>query len=558
MDVTQSFAATFVDELAAQGVEYACVSPGSRSAPLAMALQRHPRIKVLMHIDERSGSFFGVGLAKATGKPVVLLCTSGTAAAEFHAAVVEASYSRAPLIVLTADRPPELQGVGANQSIDQQRIFGSAVRWFVDPGAPVEMPNAGRVWRRLAARAYAEAATGPVHVNLPFREPLVPEPGHVASAIGTAGQSISAGRVLPSPAQVASLAMALQRAQRPLVVAGEMRDGDRLAPALHRLGLPVLAEPTSQLRRAETGASVESYEALLRAGWSLQHGPDLVIRLGATPTSRALNRWLAAASAPTFLLDPDRAWRDQDQVATSIVSCDPQPLLEALPPVDRSAWRDQWVSAGKRAAAAIAAAMVSTPLHEGHVVRALSARLPDPAQVFIGSSMPIRAAESFWPQAKPQQRFFANRGASGIDGLVSSGLGVAAGRPSSPTVLLLGDLSLYHDMNGLWAMTRHGIRATLVVCDNDGGGVFNFLPQAEHQEVFEELFATPLGLDLSQVARLYGLVYSPVTDRSGLEPAIADAIAAPTPTMVVARFKREDSVNGHRVCWEAAASALKS
>jgi len=557
MDVTQSFAATFVDELAAQGVEYACVSPGSRSAPIAMALQHHPRIKVVMHIDERSGSFFGVGLAKATGKPVVLLCTSGTAAAEFHAAVVEASYSRAPLIVLTADRPPELQGVGANQSIDQQRIFGTAVRWFVDPGAPIEMPNAGRVWRRLAARAYAEAATGPVHVNLPFREPLVPEPGHIASAVGTAGQSISVGRALPSPAQVASLAMALQRAQRPLVVAGEMRDGDRLAPALHRLGLPVLAEPTSQLRRAETGASVESYEALLRAGWSLQHGPDLVIRLGATPTSRALNRWLAAASAPTFLIDPDRAWRDQDQVATSIMACDPQPLLEALPPVDRSAWRDQWVSAGKRAAAAIAAAMVSTPLHEGHVVRALSARLPDPAQMFIGSSMPIRAAESFWPQAKPQQRFFANRGASGIDGLVSSGLGVATGRSHAPTVLLLGDLSLYHDMNGLWAMTRHGIPATLVVCDNDGGGVFNFLPQAEHQDVFEEIFATPLGLDLSQVARLYGIVYHPVTDRSGLEPAIAEAIAAPTPTMVVVRFKREDSVNGHRVCWEAAASALK-
>ncbi|MGH7763047.1 MAG: 2-succinyl-5-enolpyruvyl-6-hydroxy-3-cyclohexene-1-carboxylic-acid synthase, partial [Candidatus Dormibacteraceae bacterium] len=274
MDVTQTFAATFVDELAAQGVEYACVSPGSRSAPLAMALQRHPRIRVLIHIDERSGSFFGVGLAKATGKPVVLLCTSGTAAAEFHAAVVEASYSRTPLIVLTADRPPELQGVGANQSIDQQRLYGTATRWFVDPGAPVDMPGAGRVWRRLAARAYAEAATGPVHLNLPFREPLVGAPGHVTAAIGTPGQSISAGRGLPSPAQVASLAMALQRAQRPLVVAGEMRDGDRLAPALHRMGLPVLAEPTSQLRRAETGAAVESYEALLRAGWSLQHGPD--------------------------------------------------------------------------------------------------------------------------------------------------------------------------------------------------------------------------------------------------------------------------------------------
>ena len=489
-DVTQSFAATFVDELAVQGVEFACVSPGSRSAPIAMALQRHPRIKVLVHIDERCGSFFALGIGKATGRPAVVLSTSGTAAAEFHAAVVEASYSRTPLIVLTADRPPELQGVGANQAIDQQHLYGSAPAWFFDPGVPVEIPNAARLWRRLAARAVAEAASGPVHLNLPFREPLVGPPGEIPSAEGAPAQSATRGRMLPSQAQVASLASALQRAQRPLVVAGELREGERLAPALHRLGLPVLAEPTSQLRRAETGPVVESYEA--------------------------------------------------------------------LPPVDRSAWREQWVSAGKRAAAAIAATLVSTPLHEGHVVKALANRMPDPGNLFIGSSMPIRAADSFWPPARPAQRFFANRGASGIDGLVSSGLGVATARNPAPTVLLLGDLSLYHDMNGLWALTRHGIRATLIVCDNNGGGVFNFLPQAEHHDVFEEIFATPLGLDLSQVARLYGLVYSPVSDRSGLEPAIADAIAAPTPTMVVVRMKREDSVTGHRLCWEAAASALKS
>ena len=557
MDVAQSFAATFVDELAAQGVEFACVSPGSRSAPLAMALQRHPRIKVLIHIDERCGAFFAVGLGKATGKPAVVLCTSGTAAAEFHAAVVEAAYSRTPLIVLTADRPPELQGVGANQAIDQQRLYGTAARWFADPGVPADVPNAPRIWRRLAARAVAEAAVGPVHLNLPFREPLVPTPGHIPTAQGAPAQTVTAGRLLPSQAQVAALASALQKSQRPLVVAGAMRDGDRLAPALNRLGLPLLAEPTSQLRRSEAGAVVESYEALLRAGWSLQHGPDLVIRLGGSPTSRVLNRWLAAAAAPTFLVDPDRGWRDEDQVATNVVACDPQPLLEALPVLDRAGWRDRWVSAGKKASAAIAATMVSTPLHEGHVVRALSMRLPASGQVFIGSSMPIRAADSFWPLSRTQQRFFANRGASGIDGLVSSGLGVATGRDPLPTVLLLGDLSLYHDMNGLWALQRHGIRATLVVCDNNGGGVFNFLPQAEHQDVFEEIFATPLGLDLSQVARLYGLVYSPVSDRSGLEPAIADAIAAPTPTMVVVRFKREDSVSGHRLCWEAAASALK-
>jgi len=556
-DTAQSFAATFVDELAAQGVEFACVSPGSRSAPVAMALQRHPRIKVIVHIDERCASFFAVGLGKATGKPALVLTTSGTAAAELHAAVVEASYSRTPLIVVTADRPPELQDVGANQAIDQQRLFGTAVRWFFDPGVPVELPGAARFWRRIAARAVAEASAGPVHLNLPFREPLVPPPGHIPAAVTAPAQSATTGRFQPNQAQVAALASALQRSQRPLIVAGEIREGERLAAPLQRLGLPILAEPTSQLRRVEAGAAVESYEALLRAGWSLQHGPDLVVRLGATPTSRVLNRWLAAAAAPTFLIDPDQAWRDEDHVATNQIACDPQPLLEALPTLDRSAWRDEWVGAGKRATAAIAATLVGTPIHEGHVVKALSARLPDPGHVFIGSSMPIRAADSFWPPARPRQRFFANRGASGIDGLVSTGLGVATGRDAVPTVLLLGDLSLYHDMNGLWALQRHGIKATLVVCDNNGGGVFNFLPQAEHQDVFEEIFATPLGLDLSQVARLYGLVYSPVSDRSGLEPAIADAIAAPTPTMVVVRFKREDSVSGHRLCWEAAASALK-
>jgi 2-succinyl-5-enolpyruvyl-6-hydroxy-3-cyclohexene-1-carboxylate synthase len=559
MDVAQSFAATFVDELAQQGVEYACVSPGSRSAPLAMALQRHPKISVFVQIDERSSSFFALGIAKATAKPVVILCTSGTAAAEFHPAVVEAFHSRTPLIVLTADRPPELRDVGANQAIDQQRLYGSAVRWFFDPGPPVELPNAPRLWRRLAARAVAEAAAGgPVHLNMPFREPLVPPPGQVPTPAADFREAITSGVAMPTPAQVASVARPLQAAQRPLVVAGEMRDGARLAAGLGRLGVPVLAEPASQLRRAETRTAVESYEALLRAGWSLQHGPDLVLRLGGTPTSRVLNTWLAAASAPTVLIDPDRTWRDQDQVASNVLACDPQALIEGLPPVDRPAWRDEWVDAGKKATAAIAATLVSTPLYEGHIVRALAAKLSEPAQVFVGSSMPIRAADSFWPFARPQQLFYGNRGASGIDGLVSTGLGIAAATPSAPTVLLLGDLSLYHDMNGLWALRRHGLRATLIVCDNNGGGVFNFLPQAQHTDVFEEIFATPLGLDFAQVARLYGVVYSPVTDRSGLEPAIADALSAQTSTMVVVKYKREDSVAGHRVAWEAAAAALRS
>src|SRR5260370_178628 len=245
-----------------------------------MALQRHPKIKVVVRSDERSRAFFAVGLGKVTGKPAVVLCTSGTAAAELHAAVVEASYSSTPLIVITADRPPELQDVGANQSIDQQRLYGTAVRWFFDPGVPVEIPGAPRIWRRLARGA-------------------------------------------------------------------------------------------------------------------------------ASPTARALNSWLAAASPPTFLLDPDHMWPDQDHLARHVVACDPQALLEALPPANRAAWRDEWVSAGKKAGAAISATLISTPVHEGHVVRALASRLPETAQVFIGSRMPIRPPYTFSPLSKPPPPSFS-------------------------------------------------------------------------------------------------------------------------------------------------------
>ncbi len=544
MDVAQTFAATFVDELAAQGVEYACVSPGSRSAPIAMALQRHPKIKVIVQIDERSSAFFAVGLGKVTGKPAVVLCTSGTAAAELHAAVVEASYSSTPLIVITADRPPELQDVGANQSIDQQRLYGTAVRWYFDPGVPVEIPAAPRIWRRLAARAVAEAFSGPVHINLPFREPLVPPPGQVPGP-----GPVCTGRCGPDDhigAHPAHAGPACDPRFRPAALAPPAGSGGGDA----------------RRRAARTGADAARIPSPGRAG--LAAPPRRDRRRGRVVRSIAARRLVAGAR--TGSRHPPR--RDSDVARAELLarrclaadfSHRPGPYVAGPGPPGPSCRRVRSAgSAGKKAGAAISATLISTPVHEGHVVRALASRLPESAQVFIGSSMPIRAADSFWPLSKPQQRFFGNRGASGIDGLVSTGLGVATGRSAVPTVLLLGDLSVYHDMNGLWAISRHGIKATVVVCDNNGGGVFNFLPQAQHPDVFEEIFATPLGLDFAQVARLYGLVYSPVTERSGLEPAISDAIEKAAPTMVVVRFKRDDSVSGHRLCWEAAAAALRS
>jgi 2-succinyl-5-enolpyruvyl-6-hydroxy-3-cyclohexene-1-carboxylate synthase len=570
---TQRFSATFVDELARSGLESVCIAPGSRSAPLAMAFARHPAIRTWVHLDERCASFFALGMAKATERPVAVLCTSGTAAAEMHAAVIEAHHSRTPLLVLTADRPPELRDVGANQAIDQAGLYGSAVRWFFDPGVPDDEPAAPARWRRLAARALAEAAgqpPGPVHLNLPFREPLTPPPGAASEPEPALGPALRVHRGLSAPDQetVAQLAAMLGEARRPLVVAGEMRYGaavgcilDRL---LERLDAPLLAEPTSQLRRRAGRGVVEAYEGLLRdADWNASHRPDLVLRLGAPPTSRAVNQLLAAAEGSLVVID-EWGWRDPDQRAEQFVRGSAGALLGALAdelkpePTVSGGWQRDWQEAGAAAAAALTTQLAVAPLFEGQVIRAMARALPAPAQVVVGSSMAVRDVDTFWPPAMEGQRFLANRGASGIDGLVSTGLGAAAAAPDVPTVLLLGDLSLCHDMNGLWAARRHGLRAAIVVLDNDGGGIFEFLPQVEHPDVFEELFGTPHGLRLEDVARLYALGYASVPDAGGLPAALSQALEADRVTMVHVRFTRQDSVSAHRQCWAGAAASLRS
>lgn len=569
---THAFAATFVDELARSGLEAVCIAPGSRSAPLAMAFARHPRLRVWMHLDERSASFFAVGMAKATNRAVAMLCTSGTAAAEFHPAVIEAHHSRTPLLVLTADRPPELRDVGANQAVDQARLYGGAVRWFFDPGLPDEEPGSPSRWRRLAARALAEATgppAGPVHLNLPFREPLTPPPGEEPQALpaGADPLRVRRGYRLPDESLVGELAQHLSSARRPLLVAGEMREGAlhrrSLYDMLNRLDAPLLAEPTSQLRVRGAPGLVLAYDALLRdSEWAATHRPDLVLRLGAPPTSRVLNQFIVGAGAPLVVIDPD-GWRDPDQLAAEFVRCEPEPLLAALAArlrrrSDELTWQRAWCEAGASATGALTRTLAKSPLHEGHVVGALAEVLPSGAQVVIGSSMPIRDADTFWPPALPGHRFLANRGASGIDGLVSTGLGATASAPDSTTVLLLGDLSLYHDMNGLWAIRRHGLRPIIVVLDNNGGGIFNFLPQSAHPDVFEELFGTPLGLHMEDVARLYGLDFCAVEAAAELPRSLSAALAADRAVMVCVRFERSGSVAGHRACWTAVSKALRA
>ncbi len=576
-NLTHSFAATFVDELARAGLETVCLAPGSRSTPLAVAFARHPAIRHLVHLDERSASFFALGRARATGRPVALLCTSGTAAAEFHPAVIEADLARVPLLVLTADRPPELQGVGANQVIDQVGLYGGAVRAFLDPGPPQDLADGGRAWRRLAGRALVAAQgppPGPVHVNLAFREPLLPAPGERVEALAAQAPPVLAARAraLPAEADLDRLAGRLALARRPLIVAGEVTAedleaaagplGDALDALASASGAPVIAEPSSGLRRQGGVNLVAGADALLRAGFGTGHAPDLVVRVGAAPTSKELNALLARSGAFQAVLDPGYGWRDPDLVASEFWRTDPAATLAALagrcPAPVNPDWTATWLRAEGSAQQTLDRLLAETALHEGHVVRALAAALSAPGvaplPVFVGSSLPVRDVDTFWPPTDGV-RLLGNRGASGIDGLVSSGLGVADAA-GGRAVLLLGDLSLYHDMNGLWAIRRHALRPLLVVLDNNGGGIFETLPQSRHVDVFEELFGTPLDLRLEDVATLYGITVRVVEEPDQVAPELSAALACEEPLMLIARFPRRRSAALHEELWSAVAAAL--
>ncbi|MCM8749360.1 2-succinyl-5-enolpyruvyl-6-hydroxy-3-cyclohexene-1-carboxylic-acid synthase [Thermomicrobiaceae bacterium CFH 74404] len=580
-----AYVGAFVDELARAGVRHACFAPGSRSTPLVLALAREPRIRLWDHLDERSTAFFALGLAKALREPVAVVCTSGTAAANFLPAVVEAHYSRVPLLVLTADRPPELRDMGAPQAIDQLRLYGSYAKWFVEVALPEGTPLLLRYARALAARAAAtarEEPAGPVHLNFPFREPLIPlaaEPPDVSGpeALAWLGRPdgepfarVLAGPRQPSAALVRDLAELLAGLPRGVIVAGPQPD-EALAPALARLaatlGYPILADPLSQVRCGphDRDLVVDAYDAFLRdpeiAG---ALSPQAVLRFGAIPTSKPLLLYLERhAGAQQIVVDP-AGWPDPLHLASHVVHADPAALAEALATqlagIDcrpDPGWSELWRSIDMRARATIREEVerIQEPF-EGRVFAELAALLPDGATLFAGNSMPVRDLDTFFPGSGHRLRFLANRGANGIDGVVSTALGAAAALPA-PLILVIGDLSFYHDMNGLLAARRHGLRATIVLLNNDGGGIFSFLPQAEHGEQFERLFGTPHGLDFRHAAALYGLAFTRVESWPAFREAVRASLAGDSVSVIEVPTERARNVELHRRIWPAVAQAVR-
>jgi 2-succinyl-5-enolpyruvyl-6-hydroxy-3-cyclohexene-1-carboxylate synthase len=533
---------------------------------MAHALAVDGRIAVHVFLDERSAAFAALGIGRATGRPAVVLCTSGTAAANFHPAVAEADLGRVPLVVATADRPPELWGVGAPQTMGQTRLYGDAIREFVDLGPPVDEPDAGAVWRATAARTVTVATgppAGPVHWNLPFREPLVPTGDPLVDAPGRPDGApwTRVGRtVRVADREVVARVAALVRAHpRGVIVAGwgSGADPDLVARVADLAAWPVLADGVSGLRSGPF--TVSTYDPLLRVpAFAASHRPEVVLRLGAPTTGRVLGEHLRGV--PQIVLDPTDTWADPPRAAVERVAGDADGFLRALAVslqggrADRE-WLDDWLGAEVVARGAVDGHLdACTEAFEGRIARDVVDAVPDGGALVVASSMPIRDVESF-ARLRTGIAVHANRGVNGIDGFVSTAIGVALGS-GVPTVALLGDLCFLHDANGLLGAARRGIDCTFVVVDNDGGGIFSFLPQAEAMsEEFETLFGTPQGVDLAALAAVHGVT---VIDDASVD-ALPDLVAGVTGggvRLIRIRTDRAANVALHRATWAAVAAAL--
>ncbi|HEX3616096.1 MAG TPA: 2-succinyl-5-enolpyruvyl-6-hydroxy-3-cyclohexene-1-carboxylic-acid synthase [Solirubrobacteraceae bacterium] len=540
-----------LDELVRCGMEHACTCPGSRNTPIVLSIANEARLQAWSHIDERSAGFFALGAAKASGRPVAVTCTSGTAVANLLPAVIEAHEAGVPLILLTADRPPELRDVGAGQTIDQIKLYGDAVKLFVELGVPDAGAERLRWVRALACRAYWTAVSGrpgPVHINIPLREPLVLEQPLPQSEPGGGGKPHGQPWLVQEGSGPAATAALPRRHEfrRTVFVAGDLGPnpelGRKLADLAARARVPLLADPLSGARSGP--AAIAHFDLLLRdRTLAEQLAPDVVCRIGDLPTSKPLRTWIARLDqAHHILFAADDRWSDPSARVTQRIVGSIEEMLERVTHdeivADDSDWLDRWTQADSAVAHAIAEPLMAAGLSEPATVTALAQFLPASATLFVGASMPIRDVEEFFPALNEPPRVMANRGANGIDGTVSSAFGVAAAT-AGEVVLVLGDITLAHDIGGLLASRRLGLKLTIVLINNDGGGIFNFLPVSSQGPVFEQHIATPADLDFAHAAALYGLRHQLVASFDEFAATLMGALRGRDTTIIEVRTERD-------------------
>jgi 2-succinyl-5-enolpyruvyl-6-hydroxy-3-cyclohexene-1-carboxylate synthase len=583
------WAETLMEELARSGVREVCLAPGSRSTPLVLAAARQPELRLFPLVDERSAGFFALGLGKATGRPAAVVTTSGTAGANLYPAVIEASQGDVPLLVLTADRPRRLSDTDGNQSMDQLRLFGGFPRAFFHLGSVrIEDPYLAHL-RAVAARSVAAARgapPGPVHLNLPFEKPLEPGPEEG----DTVRDPVPALRIPPrrfrvEAREVDRVADLLARARRGLIVAGPVPDGHVVGPRALALaeatGFPLLADPLSGARYAPKGGATvpAAYDLFLRSPEVARIlAPELVLRVGGSPTSAATVDYLRNQDdAAQVVVDQGFRWKDHTGRVQGYLQGAPEEILDRL--AERASgtrdpeWLQRWEEVEGRALAVLegwglgrfrkkdgGAGEGREPeegILEGAILAAVVRTLPEGASLLVGNSMPIRDLDAFAHPREERLRVVGNRGVSGIDGLVSTALGLASGS-KGPTVGVLGDLSLHHDMNGLLAMRDGRIPAVLVVVNNDGGGIFHLLPVRDHEPPFTELFATPHGLDFRLAAELYRIPFHRARSVEELRTVLARALARDEPLILEIRTHREETHRRRRELVEGVLEAFRT
>ncbi|MDP4086273.1 MAG: 2-succinyl-5-enolpyruvyl-6-hydroxy-3-cyclohexene-1-carboxylic-acid synthase [Bacillota bacterium] len=559
-----AYIAAFVAELVHTGVTEVVVSPGSRSTPMAMIMAEHPELKLHIHVDERSAAFFALGIAKASKKPVAILCTSGTAAANYYPAIVEAHYSRIPLIVLTADRPHELRDVGAPQAIDQNHLYGHHVKWFAEMAPPENSFEMIRYVRTVCARAAsvaAQAPAGPVHLNFPFREPLIPklDEGLFQLAERPNGYvKVNNGQLVIDDGEVKEIAKNAQKYKNGMIVCGQI-DDEQFTSAIislaEKLNYPILADPLSQLRSMAYSSEniIETYDTFLRNDDAKQFlKPEIIIRFGAMPVSKALTIFLKENHhALQYVVDGGGGWRDPATLSTNMIYCDETKLCEKILKYasihSESAFLDSWKKINSLTKENMALVRDAVELNESRLFSQLADMLPEEATLFVGNSMPIRDLDSFFHNNQKSIRVMANRGANGIDGTVSTALGAAL--YSKSLYLILGDLTFFHDLNGLLAAKLHDIDIHIIVVNNNGGGIFSFLPQSQHQKNFELLFGTPIDLDFELVVRMYNGKFTRVSNWDHLTNLMSSSREDTGLHVWEILTNRERNLKEHREIW---------
>ena len=563
------WAGLIVEELVRNGVDLFCVAPGSRSTPLVAALAENPKARSLVHFDERGTAFAALGHARATGRPAAWITTSGTAVANGLPAIVEASVDGVPMVLLTADRPPELRQTGANQTVDQPDIFGDFVRWRFDLPAPDLAIDPAMVLTTVDQAAYRarRSPRGPVHLNLMFREPFLPdtdEAWNENESILTSWRESGVpytryAAVEPgvNREEIHNLRDMLQPVKRGLVVAGRLasrKQGEAAARLAEALGWPLLPDIGSQARLgADSGTIVPYYDALLSdVAFADEHGPEAVIQIGGRALSKRLEGFIAHSHPNPYVVVRDNPFRlDPGHRVTHSVEADIVSFCEDLaeaaeehPFAGDSSWMESWREASEGTRRRLEALLSEdVDLSEPLVARMVSRHVPRDHGLVVASSMPVRDLDTFAASDGPSVPVAANRGASGIDGTVATAAGFARGL-GRPVTLLIGDLALLHDLNSLALLRETPV--VVVVLNNDGGGIFNFLPVSNRKAFFEPYFGTPQGIGFEAAAGMFGIGYEqPRTAEAFLE-AYSAACSGGESFIIEVRTDREENVKLHR------------